>query len=372
MNTARDYIELHLNFALYGMLGLLSRVGLERLCAHQGPFSGVLFSNFVGCMLMGFVVEHTFIRPNVAADNDNDDDDAREGKNTPLLKGDTVLYNALATGNAGAFTSFSSLVLETFTYAANITPGPAQHMPFPNPAWGLPMAMAYLVVSTSVSFGGYLCGRHIAATSEQGIATTKGRRPARVRLAGFRLRTARRIECVGAVLGALGYATVLALLLATMTAPHLLRPGAAFSPPWRYWLMALACAPPAVVLRYWTIRLVNPLRRGFPLGTFACNVLGSAVLAALVLLQRGAVASRAGSAVAGVVAGRVRCDVVRGLADGFCGGLSTVSTLVNEMYGLGVARAYPYGATSFAAGFSCMALILGTYIWTNGVADACY
>lgn len=57
----KSSILLHLDFIFYGVLGLLARLGTELLGAYQGPLNGVLWSNFIGCVWMGFVAKLTFI-----------------------------------------------------------------------------------------------------------------------------------------------------------------------------------------------------------------------------------------------------------------------------------------------------------------------
>lgn len=74
--------------------------------------------------------------------------------------------------------------------------------------------------------------------------------------------------------------------------------------------------PIAVYLRYWMIRLLNPLvwKGKFPFGTFLCNMLATAILAVLTLLERGGNVAGNGNRIR---AGGVECDLIKALCDGF-------------------------------------------------------
>ncbi|VVT56642.1 uncharacterized protein SAPINGB_P005192 [Magnusiomyces paraingens] len=414
MKTFLDFLELHLNFVFFGQIGLLTRLGLELLCQHQGPFTGVLFSNFFGCQFMGFVVNYRLLR-------EPDKDDSEKLAKIPK-KVDTPLHNAFTTGYAGSVTTFSSFILETFTYASNITSN--QKMPYPDSGWGIPMAMAYIVVTAGVSFTGFYFGKHLAYIAQDGLSAATffppapeitdqnqiivpstnpylRKRHSKPFFPGLTVSQLLIVQHTFSIMGALFLAATFSLAIATTTVPEHVFHSSRLSPLWRYYTLALIFSPIAVTLRYWLIRLLNPLfflrsdrffvyniqcseiephslsapATIFPVGTFICNIFAVLVLSSLVLVQRGASpSSPIGEKlpIGGVVHGAVRCDVVRALADGFCGSLSTISTFVNELMGMNVMRAYIYGTISVSVGLASVVLILGSYIWTNGMANACF
>lgn len=83
---------------------------------------------------------------------------------------------------------------------------------------------------------------------------------------------------------------------------------------WRHVALACCFAPLGAIVRWYMSRW-NPkgLKRfQFPVGTFAANILGSMVLAAVICLQHStAIREHSGAAAA--------CQVFSGLQDGFCG-----------------------------------------------------
>ena len=52
--------------------------------------------------------------------------------------------------------------------------------------------------------------------------------------------------------------------------------------------------------------------------------------------------------------------------DGFCGCLTTVSTWIAELNGLGRRHAYVYGGVSVLSGLGILTIIMGSVRWTVG------
>jgi fluoride ion exporter CrcB/FEX len=129
--------------------------------------------------------------------------------------------------------------------------------------------------------------------------------------------------------------------------------------PWRAKVtFALVFGPAGSILRYLLSRLLNPSRPNFPLGTFSANVLATAVLSLVFLLERTSPTRRPHNA----------CAALEGIADGFCGSLSTVSTFVVELRSLDRPCAWRYLVTSVLVAFSFVVLIFGTYKWARGIS----
>ncbi|PHH84597.1 hypothetical protein CDD83_1679 [Cordyceps sp. RAO-2017] len=129
-------------------------------------------------------------------------------------------------------------------------------------------------------------------------------------------------------------------------------------PPRDFWrgraTLALVFAPPGCLLRFYLAALLNGRRPAFPLGTFAANVFGCAVLA------------MAWDIAHVPVGGYVGCQVLQGIEDGFCGCLTTISTWVAELAALRRLHAYLYGAASVLVSFALMVVIMGGLRWTDG------
>lgn len=66
-------------------------------------------------------------------------------------------------------------------------------------------------------------------------------------------------------------------------------------------------------------------------------MIGTIILSVGVILQMGFVGDSQ------LVTNVVQCQIIGGIANGFCASLSTVSDLVNECYNMSYKRAYVYG-----------------------------
>ena len=122
---------------------------------------------------------------------------------------------------------------------------------------------------------------------------------------------------------------------------------------------ALLFSFPGALARYLLSLGLNPRLRLFPLGTFAANALGTALLAAFEALQ--SVRAPAGPLSPGA------CALVKGLGDGFCGSLTTISTFAAEVDALDGRRAWIYVCLSWFVGQALLAVILGPAIGSGHV-----
>lgn len=344
MRSTKDWIHLHLQFAFFGIIGFLARIGIEKLTQYQGPLGGVLWANFTGSLVMGYLVHWTFFH----VKQDLSDKKTRNGKVRQVYseKAHTPLYVAITTGFYGSFTSFSSFILVLFEVSANTT----YDLPFPGPAWGVPMWFAYAIVELCVSTTGFTIGKHMAQ-----LAT-----PTWFALTQNHIHMAHNVT---SVLGALSWTAAVVLTIVSSlpatTSPHSHLTSTLQSGGWRYWALGMTFTPVGVYTRFWVSRLLNPryLKGKFFVGTFIVNVGGTILLAVLMVLRYGG----NGAAVDGGRPG-LKCDVVQAMADGYCGALTTVSTFVAELFALPVPRAYMYGFASVMVSYGCMTLIYGTYV----------
>ena len=117
---------------------------------------------------------------------------------------------------------------------------------------------------------------------------------------------------------------------------------------------ALLFSFPGTLTRYVLGVLLNQRTKALPLGTLTANALGSALLAAFHAVQS---MNNPPSFNA--------CSVLQGLADGYCGCLTTVSTFAAEVREFPTRKATRYVIISWLLGQAMMVLILGTPIWTG-------
>lgn len=149
--------------------------------------------------------------------------------------------------------------------------------------------------------------------------------------------------------------TVLSILTYFATYPTYFR----LSPAFRHQATAaLLFSFPGTLTRYLLSIYLNPRFKLMPVGTFTANSVGTAVLAMLHVMQGlpNPVSANA-------------CAVLQGLADGYCGCLTTVSTFAAEVSALTIKRRWFYATLSIVIGQLLMLLIMGPSFWAGGVSE---
>lgn len=321
-------INTYLSILFGSICGVLARKGLQLLTTFNGSFlEGVIWANFVACVIMGMAVESETIWTLLLDDS----------RNIPIYgsKATIPLYAGITTGFCGSCSSFSSFMLEAFTKAANLPPSTAH---YPTAGYGVLSVLEVLLAQLGISVAGFRVGTHMTRAIES-------------RCRSFSLNIYRAVEITCSVLGIAAYIVVI-VLIATKNDGN-----------WRSWTFACLFAPWGAFSRFWLSKLLNPRVKNFPLGTYAANFGGTILLAIFTLLARG----KAGRASTGpVISGILSCHVLMGLDDGFCGCLTTVSTFVVEICALGLVHSYIYGLVSVVTSFTAMLLIVGSYNWAMG------
>ncbi|KAL0635476.1 hypothetical protein Q9L58_005524 [Maublancomyces gigas] len=315
----------------FSILGTLARLGLSGLTTYPGsPIGGVIWAQFAGCVLIGFLIEDLRIftlRPPRNSFSSSPGFGSGVSKEfAPRSKATLPLYLGLTTGFCGSLTSFSSFLLVTFELLSNTAPA---YDGRPTKGYNLLAALAYLIGTLSLSFSGLQFGAQLALFAQP-------------LLPSIPYRTATTLDWIAVPLSVGSWMGIVVM--------------AVLVPRWREEaLMACVFAPLGVGVRFWVSRWLNARVRTFPVGTFAVNVVGTAVLAGLVVGRY-----RLGGAGTG-------CGVLRGWGDGFCGCLTTVSTFVVEVRGLRPKHGYVYAGASVLVGFCLMVLVLGSYTWSHDV-----
>ncbi|KAK6538887.1 hypothetical protein TWF694_010445 [Orbilia ellipsospora] len=298
----KERVDLFTTFCwliFFSILGALARVGLSALTTYPGsPVAGVIWANFAGSFVMGFMAEEIRFFAAVPAQKEktepetsNGESDVAEDNHWSIDKKAIPLYIGITTGFCGSLTSFSSWMRDSFWAMSNTSPVHPRHR-----GNDVEALLAQFIATVALSVGGLKCGAHIALFLRPVIPTMpKDFRP--------------HLDIMGMFLGISCWIGIVMMAI--------------FVPKWRgIVLFAGVFAPIGTMMRFMASRKFNPRFPTFPLGTFMVNVGGSILDATFILLQN----------YGGV--GVIGCQVLQGLEDGLCGCLTTVSTWVVEITSL--------------------------------------
>lgn len=375
------YIISYLVF--FSLLGTLARAGTEWIAFYPGApiVTPIVWANFGGSLFMGFLSEDKRLFQDEWSSTTTTRSEKRQSKQSKrsthsqdyesLQKGERAkikkaipLYIGLAVGFCGSFTSFAVFARDMFLALSNDLPTPVNH-PYSaavSPSSTVPRSGGYtfeaivavIITTLALSIGGLIMGAHIALYLED-FTPRIPTRFTRLFLDRFMV--------------FLGWGCWLGAVFLAIWPPD--RPGGPVSSgDWAHetWrgnvVLSLVFAPVGCLLRYYASLKLNGLVPSFPLGTFAVNMLGSAVLAMCWDVQH--VGVGVGGAVGG---GLVSCQVLVGVQDGLCGCLTTVSTWVAEINALRRRHAWQYASASIVGAFCLMVAIMGSVRWGVGWSD---
>ena len=331
----------------FSFLGTLARLGVEAITLYpNSPFpSRVLWANVGGSFGMGFLTEdRRLFRQEWGNGNPN----APAAAHTKVKK--TIpLFIGLATGFCGSFTSFSSWMRDALLALTNALEAPSPLRPYhtditvPSRSGGFSFLalLAILIIHAAVSLGALKAGAHFALLMHPVTPTLPFR--------FFR-------SIVDPLAVFLAFGCWLGSIFLSIWPP------ASNATHWRFRAtFPLVFAPLGCLLRFYASKHLNTRVPSFPLGTFAVNIFGTAVLGMCWDLQH----ARGIGAGVGV---HVGCSILQGVMEGFCGCLTTVSTWVLELDGLRRRHAWIYGLSSVGVGLGVMVVIMGSMGWTTGFA----
>ncbi|RMZ13961.1 hypothetical protein D0862_02175 [Hortaea werneckii] len=364
----------------FSIFGTLARLGMQWLTFYPGApvVTPVIWANFAGSLFMGFLAEDQGLfrdswkrsdtEKRVSSRSHPSDLERLNKAERAKVKKTIPLYIGLATGFCGSLTSFSSFARDFFLALSNDLPTPIDH-PITLAAGAPPSTTstvsrnggysfeswtAVVITTIALSLGGLIVGAHLALFAEP-LTPRIPRKFTRVFLDPFMV-----ILAAGCWLGAVFMA---------IWPPD--RPGGpASSGPtandtWRgQAIFAVVFAPVGCLLRYYASLKLNGLVAAFPLGTFAVNMLGTAVEGMCYDIQH------VGIGIMGRIGGgRVGCQVLQGIMDGFCGCLTTVSTWVAEINGLQRRHGWAYAFASVVGALCLMVVIMGSVRWSVGWSE---
>ncbi|KAF2733606.1 hypothetical protein EJ04DRAFT_513107 [Polyplosphaeria fusca] len=363
---------------IFSILGTLARLGLQWLTFYPGApaIFPVLWANFAGTLLLGFLAQDSSLFREewggTSRTPSNDEELALELTESRIaaahakVKKTIPLYIGLATGFCGSFTSFSSFMRDAFFALSNDLPSPINH---PSPAgaavstsltvsrnggYSFMAVCAVVILTVALCHAAFKAGAHLAIYIKPVVP-----------ILPFLL--LRRI--LDPLMVFIAWSAWLGAVFLAIWPPD--RPGGPSShgswanETWRgQAVFACVFAPLGCLLRFYVSLKLNGLAPSFPLGTFCVNIFGSAVLGMVFDLQHVQIDSGLPGG------GRVGCQVLQGIMDGFCGALTTVSTWIAEINGLRRGHGWTYAFTSVAVGLGTLVVIMGSVRWTVGWTEA--
>jgi fluoride ion exporter CrcB/FEX len=345
----------------FAIWGTLARLGLQALTSYSGApvIFSELWANVAGTFIMGFLSEDMKLfreewgsRGGGAMTEQPADEPAgrhqtlekqRDKASHGKVKKTIPLYVGLTTGFCGCFTSFSSFIRDVFLGMSNDIPAPTYH-PTASPTtlvhrdagYSVMAILAVVFTTVALCYCALKMGAHLAAYLDPLTPTLPFRFTRRV---------------IDPLFVMLGIGSWIGAVVMTALPPHNAWRGQA--------LFACVFAPIGCLMRYYVSLLVNAKVPSFPLGTFTCNMFGTAVLGMSYDVQRVTMGRMAGGSIVG-------CQVLQGIEDGFCGALTTVSTWMLELDTLRRGHGYVYGTSSVVVGLSIMTVIMGSVRWSIG------
>jgi CrcB protein len=120
---------------------------------------------------------------------------------------------------------------------------------------------------------------------------------------------------------------------------------------------ALLFSYPGTLSRYLLSIYLNPLWNRMPLGTLTANLFGTALLGAIHVLQNKQ-----------NMLSPTICSLLQGIADGYCGCLTTVSTFASEVLALEEGRRWQYIFVSWTASQLLLLVILEPSFHAGNIA----
>lgn len=299
-----EHIGFFCSLAAASYVGVLSRIYLSKLANWNGvPLFPSLIPQMVGTVLMGFVISHK----------------------TLLATTRPFLYQAITTGLCGSITTFSSWNSEAVSTLLQTGQVPPDNLVR---VFGW---LTTLLLGLGMSVGALTVGQHLALLSPWSNSNLS-KREDREAFSG-------NLECC------VSFLLWLILTVLVVAIPYTLS---------RYDLLFSSLFASFGTYLRWHLAPLNSVFSNFKLGTFLVNVVGAWILGGVVAAQHHIHAN----------SGTIVQDVLAGVGAGFCGCLTTVSTLAVELCTLPLGASYLYALFSILVAQVGMILVQGTLQWS--------
>ncbi|CAF0972363.1 unnamed protein product [Rotaria magnacalcarata] len=257
---------------VFSYIGVLIRVGLNFLGNIQAPLSAAFWSNFVGCFIMGFVVE----------------------QKVHIQKHFPQLYVGLTTGLCGSITTFSGLMYNSCVALF----GPSSHATYP-----ISNYLAVMISVLSSSFIGFIIGRHISVFILSPLSLL------------LLSNAISKVQYLNERVCLWLFPVLIIISIPLLVLLAVLLPIGHYT----YFIYSVIFAPFGSLTRY-ILSIVFNTNANFPLGTLFANVIGSYIYFGLVTIQEYV-----------YISSPLVTQVIIGIIQGYCGCLTTVSTFMLEL-----------------------------------------
>lgn len=285
-------------------VGVVARIYLTELANWDSvPFFPSLYPQMVGTMIMGFTASHKLVL---------------------MYSNNSFLYQAIATGLCGTITSFStwnSEAASSLLQTGQVPPDTVARVL----GWG-----TTLLLGLGMSTGALTVGCHLAMLSPWANSKQLDKSPEVTD------------KCQTHLKGCVFIFTWLVSTILIIVVPYLVGR--------RDLIFSILFAALGTYCR-WHLSPLNSAFQHFKLGTFLVNVGGSWLLGGVLSTQRF------------IDEGALLQQVLIGLAIGFCGCITTVSTFAVELSSLSLRSSYLYAFTSILLAQIGIVLIRGTVQW---------
>ncbi|KAG8900650.1 hypothetical protein FRB99_005829 [Tulasnella sp. 403] len=299
----------------FSVFGVLARLGIQALMEYDGAsIFPLAWVQAAGCFAMGLAL----------------------GVREPISEFYPELYTAFTSGFCGSLTTFSSWQLDVFLAWSNKTVPGGFHRVW---LYDVIDGLTRLLFTLAISMASLTLGFQITSS--------------------FSIPFQRYLQVHGTPPSAAthGIVTLGGATIYFLTIPMYFVLSSSFR---AKATSAILFSFPGAFTRYALSIYLNPLNKSIPPGTLAANIFGTLLLALFRVLER-------------VKSGGISftsCVILKGLSDGYCGSLTTVSTFASELRTLKTWLAWRYATISVVLAQAVIVLVLGSAEWSGGVKDS--
>ncbi|CAF3882516.1 unnamed protein product [Rotaria sordida] len=252
---------------IFSYIGVLIRLGLAFLGNNQAPLYAAFWPNFVGCFIMGFVVEQKIhIHQHFAQ-----------------------LYIGLTTGLCGSITTFSGVIYNSCIALF----GPSSHLTYP-----ISNYLSVIISVFSASFIGFIIGRH-----------------ASIFILSLSSKSTKKVQYLNKSVQIWLFSILIFISIPLLVLLAVLLPVSHYT----YFIYSIIFAPFGSLTRY-ILSIVFNINSNFPLGTLLANVIGSYIYLGMVAINQ----------YVNITSPLVK-QIIISIIQGYCGCLTTVSTFILEL-----------------------------------------